>query len=63
MAAFCSEGRPASRETAEELIATLEASKNYIPSSVEVRREYAHLLMKEYKRYVSDQERGMGVGP
>ena len=63
MAAFWSEGRPASRETVEELMTRLEASKNYIPSSVEVRREYAHLLIEEYKSYVSDQERGRGIGP
>ena len=62
MATFWSEGRPANRETVEELMTRLEASKNYIPSSVDVRREYAHLLMEEYKNYLFDQRRNKEVG-
>lgn len=47
-----SEGRLADEETVEEIIERLEAKKNYIPSSDLIRREYRHLLLKEYREYV-----------
>jgi hypothetical protein len=49
------EGRPVSRKTGEEIVDRLEAGKNYIPSSELIRREYRHLLLKEYKEYVSSR--------
>ena len=52
MAELFSEGRDATDETAEEIIQRLEAEKNYIPSSESVRREYAYVLLKEYRKYV-----------
>ena len=39
----------------------LEAQKNYIPSSELTRREYRHLLLTEYKRYV-DERAGDSTG-
>ncbi|MEW6673524.1 MAG: hypothetical protein AB1427_17660 [Thermodesulfobacteriota bacterium] len=49
------EGRKATDETAEEIIARLEARKNYIPSSERVRKEYAYVLLREYRTYVKDR--------
>ena len=51
------EGRQANEETAEEIINRLEAEKNYIPSSERARREYAYVLLKEYRKYVSDRQK------
>jgi hypothetical protein len=52
LANLYSEGRQANEETAEEIIDGLEAKKNYIPSSDRARREYAYVLLKEYRTYV-----------
>ncbi len=55
MARFQSEGRPADDKTVEEIIARLEGNKNYIPSSERARKEYAYVLLKEYRKYLRDQ--------
>jgi hypothetical protein len=55
LADLFAEGRQANEETAEEIIARLEAKKNYIPSSDRTRREYAYVLLKEYRKYVKDR--------
>jgi predicted transcriptional regulator len=55
MADMYAEGRTASEETVEEIIARLEAKKNYIPSSERARRDYAYALLKEYRSYLKDQ--------
>ena len=55
LADLYSEGRPANEETGDEIIKRLEAHKNYIPSSDRAHREYAYILLKEYKKYVKDQ--------
>ena len=55
MAELYSEGRKATDETAEEIIKRLEARNNYIPSSERVRKEYAYVLVKEYRKYVKDR--------
>ena len=47
-----SQGRPANQETAQEIIDRLETSKNYIPSSDHVRKEYRYVLLNEYREYV-----------
>ena len=52
LAALYYEGREANQETAEEIIHRLEAQKNFIPSSDRTRREYAYVLLKEYRKYV-----------
>jgi hypothetical protein len=57
LAELYSEGRQASQETADEIINRLEANKNYIPSSDLIRREYRHLLLREYKEYVGSMDR------
>ncbi len=49
------EGQPANEATAEEILDRLEAKKNYIPSSDRIRREYAYLLLKEYRNYIRDR--------
>ena len=51
MAALYSEGRQANQEIAEEIINRLE-KKNYIPSSYLTRKEYAYILLQEYREYV-----------
>ncbi|RJR43192.1 MAG: hypothetical protein C4576_15190 [Desulfobacteraceae bacterium] len=47
------EGRAANSTTADEIMNRLEARQNYIPSSEITRREYRHLLLKEYQEYLS----------
>jgi hypothetical protein len=49
------EGRVADRETANEILKRLEERKNYIPSSETTSREYRHILLKEYKEYMSSR--------
>ena len=55
MADLYLEGRPANEATAEEILDRLEAKKNYIPSSGRIRREYAYVLLKEYRNYIRDR--------
>jgi hypothetical protein len=55
LADLYAEGRKANDETAQEIIARLEAMKNYIPSSDRARREYRYVLLKEYRTYVKKQ--------
>jgi hypothetical protein len=52
LAAIYAEGRQVSVETGEEIIKRLEALSNYIPSSDRARKEYAYVLLKEYRKYV-----------
>lgn len=52
LADLYSEGRQANQETAEEIIHRLEAQKNFVPSSDRTRKEYAYVLLKEYRMYV-----------
>ena len=56
MADIYSEGRQADRETAEEIIKRLEALNNYIPSSDRIRKEFAHVLLKEYQEYLENRK-------
>ena len=49
------EGRKATDETSEEIIKRLESRKNYIPSSEGARREYAYVLLKEYRTYLKER--------
>jgi hypothetical protein len=52
--------RKSTYQTAEEIISRLEAKKNYIPSSEHARREYAYVLLQEYRKYMKDKsDRGM----
>jgi hypothetical protein len=55
LADLYSAGRPADDGTAEEIINRLEAKNNYIPSSDRARREYAYVLLKEYRKYIKNQ--------
>jgi len=55
MADLCSEDRKADNEIAEEIIKRLEARNNYIPSSERIRREYAYVLLKEYRSYIKER--------
>jgi Ca2+-binding EF-hand superfamily protein len=58
MAELHAEGRKATDETAEEIIKRLEERKNYIPSSERARKEYAYVLLKEYRKYVEARSGG-----
>jgi hypothetical protein len=60
LAALYSEGRQANEETAKEIIKRLEAKKNYIPASDCARREYAFVLLKEYRNYLKDRANKKG---
>jgi hypothetical protein len=55
MAELYAEGRKATDRTAEEIIERLEARNNYIPSTERVRKEYAYVLLNEYRAYVKDR--------
>ncbi|HSA78560.1 MAG TPA: hypothetical protein VLG72_06860 [Nitrospirota bacterium] len=52
---LCAEGRKPTEETAKEIIKRLEARNNYIPSSERVRKEYAYLLLNEYRAYAKNR--------
>jgi hypothetical protein len=60
LADLYSEDREANKETAGEIIKRLEALKNFIPSSELTRREYAYLLLKEYREYVESRADSKG---
>jgi hypothetical protein len=49
------ENRTANDATVREIIKRLEAKKNFIPSSERAHREYAYVLLNEYKKYVKDR--------
>ena len=57
MAELYSVGKQANKETADEIIAGLEAMGTYIPTTEAVRREYRHVLLKEYQEFVETRER------
>ena len=56
MSQLYAEGRKATDETALEIIERLEAKKNFIPPSEKVRRDYAYVLLREYRKYLRDRE-------
>ena len=56
LADLYSEGRQANQETAEEIIRRLEARKNFVPSSGPTRKEYAYILLNEYREYVAGRK-------
>jgi hypothetical protein len=58
MADLYTEGRRANDETVDEILERLELLKNYIPSSERVRKEYAYVLLKEYRKYLKDRAAG-----
>ncbi|MCF8082230.1 MAG: hypothetical protein K9M96_03990 [Deltaproteobacteria bacterium] len=55
MAALYAQDKRPNHETATEMIRRLEEKKNFIPSSELVRREYAQVLLSEYRTYVKDR--------
>lgn len=54
LAAMRAEGRQADEAAGEEIINRLKAT-NFIPSSGPGRKEYADVLLKEYKKYCRDE--------
>jgi len=58
MAELYAEGKKATDETAEEILKRLEARNNYIPAFERTRREYAYVLLKEYRTYVKERSLG-----
>ena len=54
LAEVYSEGREPNKETAEEILDSLEKHNNYISPSA--RREYRSVLLKEYREYVADRK-------
>ncbi len=65
MAELYSVGKKANRETADEIIAGLEAMGNYVPASEVIRRDYRNVLLKEYEEFIEvhDRERGNKIPP
>ena len=49
-------GKQANKETADEIIAGLEAMGTYISASEVIRREYRHVLLKEYEEFIEFHE-------
>ncbi len=56
MAELHSVGKPATRETVDEIIAGLIAMGNYISDSEVTRREYRAVLLKEYEEYIASHK-------
>jgi hypothetical protein len=52
MAALLAENRKADNAAAREIIKRLEEKKNFIPASEQVHREYAFVLLAEYRKYM-----------
>ena len=57
MAELYSVGKTANRQTADEIIAGLEAMGNYIPTSEVIRRDYRNVLLKEYEEFIEIHDR------
>jgi len=57
MAELYSVGKQANKETADEIIAGLEAMGTYIPTAETVRREYRNVLLKEYEEFIEVHKR------
>jgi hypothetical protein len=55
MADFYTEGCKPNEETAREIMKRLEAKNNYIPPSERARKEYAYVLLNEYRAYVKER--------
>lgn len=55
MAELYAESKPANGETAEVIIERLLEKKNYIPASDSVHREYAFVLLEEYRKYLNNR--------
>ncbi len=53
-------GRVANDETAEEIIRRLEEMKNYIPEAEKPRREYAYILLREYRKFLKEEAEKAG---
>lgn len=58
MTELYSVGKPATRETADEIIAGLIAMGNYISDSEVTRREYRSVLLKEYEAFLESRKDG-----
>ena len=56
LADLYSEGRQGNKETVNEIISRLEAKKNFVPSSDRTRKEYAYVLLKEYRKYITERK-------
>ena len=57
MAELYSVGKKANRQTADEIIAGLEAMGNYVPTSEVIRRDYRNVLLKEYEEFIEIHDR------
>jgi hypothetical protein len=49
------EKRNPTHETAREMIIRLEEKGNFIPPSENVHREYAYVLLREYRKFIGDR--------
>jgi len=58
LAELYAQGRKPTEETAEKIIQRLEEKKNFIPSTERVRRQYAYVLLREYRNYLKDRSAG-----
>lgn len=65
LAELYSVGKKANRQTADEIIAGLEAMGNYVPASEVIRRDYRNVLLKEYEEFIEvhDREKGNKAPP
>lgn len=65
MAELYSVGKKANRDTADEIIAGLEAMGNYVPTSEVIRRDYRNVLLKEYEEFIEihNREKGNKTSP
>jgi hypothetical protein len=52
---FHAEGREATVEISHRILERLEGAKNHIPSSAVARREYAYVVLEEYKTHIAEQ--------
>ncbi len=55
LAELYAENRRPTYDTADDIISRLEERGNFIPDSISVRREYAFVLVGEYRDYLKDR--------
>lgn len=55
LAELLAEGKKPDYDTAHEIIQRLEEKDNFIPSSASVHREYAVVLLQEYRNFIRER--------
>lgn len=58
LAELYAENKKANGDAAQEIIQKLVEKNNFIPDSASARREYAFVLLREYRNYIAERSGG-----